>query len=443
MSVYITLPKQARATECSNFRTISLMPHTLKIFLKVIQARIGTKIDSEVGPTQFGFRPGSGTREGVFCYNILAQKHIEVDKEMYTCFIDYSKAFDKVHHNMLIECLEKIGIDGKDIRIITNLYWHQKAAIRIQDQLSPLIPIKRGVRQGCVLSPYLFNIYTEFIFRESNELKGITIHGQNINNLRYADDTALIADDKDNLQKVVDKVKEESSKAGLEMNVKKTKTMVTSRKPENKSLDILVNDEILQQVLNFIYLGTEINQEARSEKEIERRCNIAKEKFSKIAHLLTSKKLKVSTKLRIVKCYVYSIFTYGCESWSLSKVLESKIEAMEMWCMRRLGNIKWKDKVTNESVLKKLGTKRQLLSNIQKRKTKYFGHVKRKGNLLTTALEGKIEGKRPRGRPRNTWMSDIKEWTRQSAYACTTKAADRALGVSSLVNRRRGDDTPR
>ena len=227
------------------------------------------------------------------------------------------------------------------------------------------------------------------------------------------------------------------------MNVKKTKTMVTSRKPENKSLDILVNDEILQQVLNFLYLGTEINQEARSEKEIERRCNIAKEKFSKIAHLLTSKKLKVSTKLRIVKCYVYLIFTYGCESWSLSKVLESKIEAMEMWCMRRLGNIKWKDKVTNEAVLKKLGTKRQLLSNIQKRKTKYFGHVKRKGNLLTTALEGKIEGKRPRGRPRNTWMSDIKEWIRQSAYACTTKAADRALSVSSLVNRRRGNDTPR
>ena len=89
MSVYITLPKQARATECSNFRTISLMPHTLKIFLKVIQARIGSKIDEEVGPTQFGFRPGSGTREGIFCYNILAQKHLEVDKDMYTCFIDY------------------------------------------------------------------------------------------------------------------------------------------------------------------------------------------------------------------------------------------------------------------------------------------------------------------------------------------------------------------
>ena len=391
------------------------MPHTLKIFLKVIQARIGSKIDEEVGPTQFGFRPGSGTREGIFCYNILAQKHLEVDKDMYTCFIDYSKAFDRVHHDQLIQCLERIGIDGKDIRIITNLYWHQKAAIRVQNQLSPLIPIQRGVRQGCVLSPYLFNIYTEFIFREANELKGITIHGLNVNNLRYADDTALIADDKDNLQKVVDKVKEVSSKAGLDMNVKKTKTMITSRKPENKSIDIIVNNEVLQQVEKFIYLGTEINQDAKSDKEIIRRSSIAKEKFSKIAHLLTSKKLKLSTKIRIVMCYVYSIFTYGCEAWTLSKALEDKIEATEMWCLRRIGSIKWSDRITNESVLRMLKTKRQLLSNIQKRKTKYFGHIKRRKNILTTALEGKLEGKRPRGRPRNTWMSDIKEWTAQTA----------------------------
>ena len=87
--------------------------------------------------------------------------------------------------------MEKIGVDGRDIRVKANLYWHQKAAIRIQNQLSPFTPIQRGVRQGCVLSPYLFNIYTEFIFRECNELVGINIHGLNINNLRYADDTAL------------------------------------------------------------------------------------------------------------------------------------------------------------------------------------------------------------------------------------------------------------
>ena len=96
----------------------------------MIQNRIARSIDRDVGRTQFGFRPGSGTREGIFAFNIIAQKHIEVNQDLYTCFIYYSKAFDRVHHSQLRECLERIGIDVKDIRIIANLYWQQKAAIR-------------------------------------------------------------------------------------------------------------------------------------------------------------------------------------------------------------------------------------------------------------------------------------------------------------------------
>ena len=144
------------------------------------------------------------------------------------------------------------------------------------------------------------------------------------------------------------------------------------KRSKRHEVEIKADNEILQQVHRFIYLGTEISEEAKSETEIERRSNIAKEKFSKIAHLLTSKKLKLPTKLRILKWNVYSIFIYGCESWTLSKVLEAKIEAFEMWCLRRIGNIRWNDRVTNDSVLQKLNTKRQLLQSIQKRKTKYI-----------------------------------------------------------------------
>ena len=424
-SIYITLPKQPRATDCSNYRTISLMPHTLKIFLKIIQARIGNKIDREVGETQFGFRPGSGTREGIFFINIMAQKHIEINQDLYTCFIDYSKAFDRVHHDQLITCLERIGIDGKDIRIIANLYWYQKAAIRIDNELSPFTNIQRGVRQGCVLSPYLFNIYTEFIFRESNELKGTNIHGLNLNNLRYADDTALVATDQKDLQKIVSKVKDESSKAGLDMNVKKTKTMIISKKPEGKQLDIKVDNQSLGLVDKFKYLGTQISNDGKPDTEITNRINIAKSKFSSMSKLLTSKRLSIPTKLKILKCYVFSIFMYGAEAWTLSKVLESKIEAFEMWCLRRIGQISWKDKVTNKDVLTKLNTERQLLYDVQRRKLIYYGHIKRRNNILTTACEGKLDGKRPRGRPRNNWYGDIREWTKLSAYECTSMATDR------------------
>ena len=95
----------------------------------------------------------------------------------------------RVKHTQVIAALEKAGIDGKDIRIIIELYWEQKAAIRVNQELSDSAETKRGVWRGCVLLPYLFNIYTEFIFRESNELTGIDINGNNINNIRYAGDT--------------------------------------------------------------------------------------------------------------------------------------------------------------------------------------------------------------------------------------------------------------
>ena len=104
-------------------------------------------------------------------------------------------------------------------------------------------------------------------------------------------------------------------------------------------------------------------------------------------------------------------------------------------CLRRMSNILWKDKVSNEEVLRRLGTERKLLDKIKKRKTRYYGHIKRKNNILTRAVEGKVKGKRPRGRPRNTWFKDIKVWTNQTSYECISKAADRHLW--SVIARQR------
>ena len=211
------------------------------------------------------------------------------------------------------------------------------------------------------------------------------------------------------------------------MNVKKTMTMMISKNPEGKQLEIKVGDQKLEQVKKFKYLGTQITEDGKTETEIKNRINLAKSKFSTMAKILTSRSLKIPTKLKMLKCYVFSIFTYGAEAWTLTKVLENKIEAFEMWCLRRISKISWKDKVSNEDVLIKLNTERQLLRDIQRRKCRYYGHIKRKGNILTTAVEGRLQGKRPRGRPRNNWFGDVKEWTKLSARECTSMAADRHL----------------
>ena len=108
------------------------------------------------------------------------------------------------------------------MRIMQELYWKQSAAIRVENGLSAEFPIKRGVRQGCVLSPKLFNLYTEFIFREAEDLPGCLVGGKNFNNLPYADDTVLMAESESELQNIVDTVRSDSERCGLKMNVKKT-----------------------------------------------------------------------------------------------------------------------------------------------------------------------------------------------------------------------------
>jgi hypothetical protein len=164
----------------------------------------------------------------------LIERTIEVKINLYLCFIDYTKAFDKVKHKELIDVLNSINIDGKDIRLIRNLYRDQSAAVRIENELCPYQNVKLGVRQGCVMSPELFSLYSEIIMRNLEDLPGISVGGININNLRFADDTILIATNEEDLQTLVDTIVRESSKMGLSLNKKKTEVMVTS----NKETDI-------------------------------------------------------------------------------------------------------------------------------------------------------------------------------------------------------------
>ena len=116
ISEFITLPKKSKAMDCTDFKTISLMSHITKLLLKILLERNKTRINREVSDEQFGFRPQFGTREGIFCLRMLIEKYLEVRKDVYICFIDYSKAFDSVKHEKLINCLKEIHLDGKDIQ---------------------------------------------------------------------------------------------------------------------------------------------------------------------------------------------------------------------------------------------------------------------------------------------------------------------------------------
>ena len=151
---------------------------------------------------------------------------------MYLCFIGYSKACDRVKHSDLFDILLRHNCDGKDLRVIRNLYWEQEATITIDDDCSVYKPICRGVRQGCGFSLELFSIYSEMTLGNIKHHAGVRVGGNNINNLRYADDTVLIADSEENLQNILTTVTVESENKGLQLNAKKTECMVISKQSD-------------------------------------------------------------------------------------------------------------------------------------------------------------------------------------------------------------------
>ena len=158
------------------------------------------------------------------------EKAREFQKNTYFCFIDYAKAFDCVDHNKLWKILQEMGIPDHLTCLLRNLYAGQEATIRTGHETMDWFQIGKGVCQGCILSICLFNFYGEYIMRNAGldeAQAGIKIARRNINNLRYADDTTLTAESKEELKSLLMKVEEESKKVGLKINIQKTKIMAS------------------------------------------------------------------------------------------------------------------------------------------------------------------------------------------------------------------------
>ena len=195
--------------------------------LKILQARLQQYINCELPDVQAGFRKGRGTRDQIANICWIIEKAGEFQKNIYFCFIDYDKAFDCVDHNKLWKILKEMGIPDHLTCLLRNLYASQEATVRTGHGTTDLFKIGKGVCQGCILSPSLFNLYAEYIMTNAGLEEAqarIKIARRNINNLRYADDTTLMAENEEELKSLLMKVKEVSEKIGLKLTFRKLRS---------------------------------------------------------------------------------------------------------------------------------------------------------------------------------------------------------------------------
>ena len=317
--------------------------------------------------------------------------------------------------------------------------------LEIENEKTDTIEIRRGVRQGCILSPLIFNLYSEYIFREAlDEIdEGILLNGERINNIRYADDTVIFADSIDGLQHLMSNLEDCSECYGLDMNISKTKLMIIS-KNNIQNCHITIKGKYLERVKRYTYLGTNINDQWDHSQEIKNRIERARAVYNKMAKLFTSHYLNINTKLRLLRCYVFSVLFYGVESWTLTETTSKKLEAFELWLYRRILRVSWTEKVTNSEILRRMNKEKEVLYTVKSRKLQYLGHIMRnecRYKLLQNILQGKVCGKRGVGRRRTSWLKNLRVWYSQTTTELF-RAADNKIRIAQMIANVRTGQAP-
>ena len=245
-------------------------------------------MNCELPDVQAGFRKVRGTRGQIANIHWIIEKTREFQKNIYFCFIDYTKAFDYVDHNKLWKILKEMGIPDHLTCLLRNLYASQEATVRTGHGTTDWFQIGKGVRQGCILSLCLINFYAEYIMRNAGleeAQAGIKI-GRNINNFIYADDTTLIAESEKDLQSLLMKVKEESEKVGLKLNIQKTR-IVASGPISSWQID----GKTVETVADFIFGGSKITADGDCSHEMKRRFLLGRKVMTNLDSMLKGETL--------------------------------------------------------------------------------------------------------------------------------------------------------
>jgi hypothetical protein len=371
------------------------------------------KLNEEIDASQAGYMKHRGTRDHIFNLQITINKCLEMQQNLVICFVDYSKAFDNARYRQLWPIMLKMGFPPHVVRLIGSLYKDQQSAVKLKCGTTDWFNIGKGVRQGCILSPALFNIYTENIMREvmdeemSSNYDLLDVGGEVLSDLRYADDAALISKSRSGLSRFVESLNDQSEKHGLKMNAKKTKVMPISReRPNDNPETISVGGSSLDEVGNFMYLGARIQSDGDNSKEIRSRLALGLKALNGMKKLWRGQ--DKGTKIRILRACVFPVATYACETWVLRTGDENNITAFENKCYRRILRVPWTQHRTNDSIRQELEVNNEwLLQYVRKQKLSYFGHIKRRDGMEKRVLEAYIPGRRRRGRPRCSWQKTM------------------------------------
>ena len=400
----IKLPKKGDLTSCGNWRGITLLSVVGKVLARCIIMRMRDAVDSRLRKEQGGFRPHRGTGMQIFILRNIIEQSLEWNATLYLVFVDYEKAFDSIHRETLWKIMRHYGIPEKYIRLIMMFYDRSKCSVITEAGVGPWFDVKSGVKQGCVMSGFLFILVIDWIMRQTVRQHNTGIQWtltEMLEDLDYADDIVTTSSSWNHAQEKLTRLSENGLKTGLKINKSKTKTLRINARRENP---FVLEGEDVEDVDAFKYLGAYVDKTGGADRDIRCRIGQASAAFKRFSKVWNSSSYWRRTKLRLFYSNVISVLLYGCETWKMNKEDEKRLDVFHHTCLRRILKIRWPMRVSNQEVrrLAKVGT--TISQEVRRRRWKMIGHVLRSRDEHTKiALSWTPQGRRSRGRPKETW----------------------------------------
>ena len=417
----ITIPifKKGSKKNTSNYRGISLLCSMSKLLTKIISEKLSQTI--KTSEEQQGFRRNRSTVDAIFVLRQLVEKAIEFDRPLFLCFVDLKQAFDRVQLNHVVNILKHQEIDSRIVEVIRKLNTQNSTFIKIQNTLSEQVQISKGIRQGDSLSPTLFNLIMDQIIQQvKNKNLGYQMHNTKFNILCYADDAVLMADNENDLQRLLLQFQKTAQTFNMEIHTEKTCAMVISK--EAVRCKLAVYNKPIKQVSAFKYLGIDISNNRNLTQEVRSQANRAATISGCLQSVIWKNKyINTECKVRIYKACVRPTLTYAIETRAETSKTKALARTTELKTLRSILGVSLFDHIRNEEIRQRCGVQ-DIVRWARVRRRQWRDHVDRMSETRMVKQAGtKIPyTKRPPGRPPKRWKDS---WTSVSQEQVQTSPA--------------------
>ncbi|KAK3507342.1 hypothetical protein QTP70_014836 [Hemibagrus guttatus] len=320
---------------CSNYRGIKLMSHTMKVWERVVEARLRKVV--EICEQQYGFMPRKSTTDAIFALRILMEKYRDGQRELHCVFVDLEKAYDRVPREELWYCMRKSGVAEKYVRVVQDMYERSRTVVRCAVGQTEEFKVEVGLHQGSALSPFLFAIVMDQLSEEVRQESPWT--------MMFADDIVICSESREQVEENLERWRFALERRGMKVSRSKTEYMCVNEREGNGT--VRLQGEEVKKVQEFKYLGSTVQSNGECGKEVKKRVQAGWNGWRKVSGVLCDRKISARIKGKVYRTVVRPAMLYGLETVSLRKRQESELEVAELKMLREMMDCqdKWESQV--------------------------------------------------------------------------------------------------